>query len=101
MSSKLDFRSAPSNSPSFELVIEILDSQGNPTGKRKSYGSDDADKVSNFWQRNKGNYKKKKKKTQTATKEEADKILKEMYKNDKDMNSDVVDDTLINNNKDD
>lgn len=46
----------------FELVMQIRDSQGNPTGKFKTFETDDASKLSEFWLRNKGKPKRKKKK---------------------------------------
>lgn len=38
----------------FELVIQIRDRLGNPTGKTKSFKTDNAEELDNFWERNIG-----------------------------------------------
>lgn len=69
------------NSHTFELVIDILDMYGKPSGKKKNISSDKADKISEFWNRNRGHRKKKRRKTddKVANKTQANKILKNMY----------------------
>ncbi len=69
------------NSHTFEIVIDILDMYGNPTGKKKNISSDKADKISEFWNRNRGHRRKKRSKIDdsAASKEQASKILKNMY----------------------
>jgi hypothetical protein len=49
------------NSPNFELVLVTRDSNGNPTGT-KTCIADDANKISEFFLRNRGKPKKKNKK---------------------------------------
>jgi len=73
----------------FEIVLDIKDSQGNPTGKRKSYSSDDPYKIWKFWMQYQGKPKRRKKKTSpdklpSAT--QADKILKDLYNGKKETN---------------
>lgn len=38
----------------FELVIQVRDRLGNPTGKTKSFTTDNAEQLDNFWERNVG-----------------------------------------------
>lgn len=49
------------NNPRFELVIQIRDSLGNPTGKTKSITTDKAEELDTFLQRNVGTVKNKNK----------------------------------------
>lgn len=42
----------------FEIEIVVRDLMGRPTGKTKTYSSDNADEIDDFWQRN--CYKEKK-----------------------------------------
>lgn len=44
----------------FELVIQIRDRLGNPTGKTKSFFTDDAEELEKFWERNVGTKNKSK-----------------------------------------
>lgn len=53
----------------FELVIQVRDSQGNPTGKTKSFYTDKADELELFFNRNAGKGRKKKKKAEAAVSE--------------------------------
>lgn len=46
-------------SPKFELVLQVRDSLGNPTGKTKSLVTDSAEELDNFFLRNTGSTKKK------------------------------------------
>ncbi len=68
-------------SKTFELTVQIRDSQGKPTGRTKTITSDDAGKISQFWYRNRPLHKKKgnKNPSQVPNNKEATKILKEMY----------------------
>lgn len=66
----------------FELVVAVRDSQGNDTGKRKSYSSDSAYKIWEFWAKNVGNIRTAGKKIKLPTEKEADKILSTLYNND-------------------
>ena len=73
----------------FEINILVRDSEGNPTGQRKSFSSDDAGKIWEFYMRHQGRPKRKKrpkKVREKAAKElpkaqEAEDILKKMYAN--------------------
>lgn len=55
---KIESREAPK----FELVLQIRDNNGNPTGKTKSFITDNAEELDKYWQRNNGVKKGKKKK---------------------------------------
>ncbi len=67
----------------FELCLHIRDVNGNATGKQRCYSTDSAYKLFEFWQRNHGQFKKKKKRKKASRtdtlpgQKEADKILKE------------------------
>ena len=69
----------------FELDLVVRDSDGQPTGARKTIKTDSPFKLWSFWQRHQGRPKRKKKKRNKNKKEtlptskEADKILSEMY----------------------
>lgn len=66
----LDLGSNLKTNRSFELVLQVRDSNGLPTGKTKSYDTDDAVKLHTFWVRNSPKMKKKKKnKAAKSTKE--------------------------------
>jgi len=45
----------------FELVVQVKDIEGNPTGDTKSFVTNEASKLHQFWLRNSGKPKKKKK----------------------------------------
>ena len=64
----------------FELVIELKDKDGNPTGIKKSYQTNDASKLSDFWIRNNGiDKKKKRKKSDTvSSKDDINSAIKEI-----------------------
>jgi len=62
----------------FELVVEIKDNEGKPTGVKKSYGTDDAVRLHRFWLRNSGSIKKKRKKADAAQGKDVDAALKEV-----------------------
>jgi hypothetical protein len=51
----------------FELVIQVRDAQGNPTGKTKSFLTNKAEELESYYNRNSGRLKKKKKKIEAAT----------------------------------
>ena len=53
----------------FELVIQVRDAQGNPTGKTKSFLTNKAEELETYYNRNSGRLKKKKKKVEAATSE--------------------------------
>lgn len=65
---------------SFEIVLDVKDKEGNPTGIKKTFSTDDSFKLHQFWIRNSGtNKKKKKKKTEAAsTVREINDALKEI-----------------------
>jgi hypothetical protein len=46
----------------FEIVVQIRDAEGNPTGRTKSYSTDNPDKLAQFWNNMRGRPKRKKKK---------------------------------------
>ena len=71
-------------SKTFEITITLKDSRGNPTGKTKTYKTDSAYKLWKFYMNHQGKPKRRKKPGNPAnlpTKEEADKILKDIYEN--------------------
>ena len=48
--------------PKFELVLQVRDHNGNPTGKTKSFVTDQAEELERYYERNNGTKKVKKKK---------------------------------------
>jgi len=66
----------------FEIVVAVRDSLGQDTGKRKSYASDSAYKIWEFYAKTVGNTnsKKKKKISNLPDADEAQSILKSIYK---------------------
>lgn len=63
----------------FELVIQVRDAQGNPTGKTKSFVTNRAEELESYYNRNSGRLKKKKKKVEpAATDKEITEGLKEV-----------------------
>lgn len=52
--------------PRYELVIQVRDSLGNPTGKTKNISTDKADELDTFLQRNVGTIKNKNKNEKKA-----------------------------------
>ena len=71
-------------SKTFEIDIVIKDSAGNPTNRRKSYASNDVYNIWKFWMRNQGRPKRKRRIENTPSKNEADKIVSNLYKNEDD-----------------
>lgn len=43
-------------SPTFELVLNVKDRNGNPTGMKKYFGTDTAEDLANHWNRNGGGF---------------------------------------------
>lgn len=76
---KLEIGSRTEKNPkSFELVMALRDKQGNPTGITKSFQTDDVSKLHEFWIRNSGQPKKKKKRnTDAATGNDVANAVKE------------------------
>ena len=69
-------------SKTFELTVQIKDSQGKPTGRTKTLTSDDAGKIAHFWYRHRAPLRKKKggkTSSQSPNDKEAAEILKKMY----------------------
>lgn len=68
---------------SFELVMVMRDRDGNPTGKTRTIVTDESDKLYDFYMRNKGKPKRKKKnkvkKDALPNASQADRILAELY----------------------
>jgi hypothetical protein len=89
MPNRLEFNNAPS-SKTFELVLCIRDSKGKPTNKKKYIGTDSAYKLWEFFNRNAGFTKRRKRKKtkQLPTAKEAEKTLKDMYKDKEDSSYD-------------
>ena len=81
----------------FEISLIVYDSKGNPTSKRKTYSSDYASGISNFWYKNRGGTHHKKSKNDThksgaTTADDAKKILDGLYNpNDKNESKDKHD----------
>ena len=53
-------------SPKFEIVMRVRDLLGNPTGGSKSYASNKAEDIDEFWQRNCFRDKKSNEKSDTG-----------------------------------
>jgi len=71
--------------PTFELTLLVRDSQGNPTSKKKTFKGDSAEDLWKFYMNNKGKPRHKKRRNKTPKNKlpkakEADKIMKDMYK---------------------
>lgn len=62
----------------FTITVDIRDSQGKSTGKRRTYSSDSAYKIWAFWMKNRSTIKHSKK-TKLPTEQEANKILQTIY----------------------
>lgn len=70
----------PEISKTFEIVVAVRNSKGEDTGKRRSYTSDSAYKIWEFYSKTVGNIPSKKHQiAQLPTETEAKKILQEMY----------------------
>lgn len=71
------------SSPSLEINLIVRDSEGNPTGRRKSFRTNSPFKLWSFWARHQGRPKRKKNKPKKGEKlptdQEAQKIMKDMY----------------------
>ena len=66
--------------PSFEIVLQVRDSKGNLTGKTKTFASDSAEKLAEFYSRNSTKPKRKRRTDgPLPTAKEADKILKDVF----------------------
>ena len=63
----------------FELVVCVRNSQGEPTGKRQSFASDSAYKISSFWHKYVHNTPRPKS-NKLPNAQQAEKLLKEIYK---------------------
>ena len=63
---------------SFELVLQVRDREGKPTGQKKSYSTEDAVALHRFWVRNSPKLKKKKKSKAAKTTKEVNDALKEV-----------------------
>jgi len=63
--SKLNFNNSSEESPKIEIVLQIRDHNGNPTGKTSSYSSDDYSKASQWYSRQSPKKRKKRKKKGT------------------------------------
>ena len=64
----------------FEIVVDVLDSRGKPTGKRKYFANDSAYKIWEFYARHVGSIQHKKKITKNnPNADEAAKILEEIF----------------------
>lgn len=66
-------------SKEFELVLQIRDHHGDPTGRTKSYKTDSPYKLWKFYMSNSHKTKKKKRGERVPDKKEAEKILKTIY----------------------
>lgn len=66
----------------FEVVVYLKDSLGNPTNKKKSFATDSAYKLWEFWAKHAGGRNKKKKTEEAISGDEAANILKQMYAED-------------------
>lgn len=64
--------------PRFELVILLKDSEGIPTGRRKSFVAEDGATLAKHWSTNNGLKKKKKKAKAAKTEKEIAEGLQEM-----------------------
>jgi len=80
MSININIGSKKEDKKNFEIVIELKDKEGNPTGVKKYYQTDDSSKLHQFWTRNTGSIKKKKKRKSEAisNKEDIKQALKEV-----------------------
>ena len=76
----------------FELVLAERDYKGEPTGRMKPpFKTDDSNKMSAHYWRNRGTSKRKKKKTAPTNAQDAEKILKEInQKADEKVDKDAV-----------
>jgi len=67
--------------PSFELVLQVRNKQGEITGKTKSFSTDNSSDLERFFVRNSSVVKKNKKNIKVAqTKDEINQALKEVTK---------------------
>jgi hypothetical protein len=75
----MELQFATKEHKTFEITVVLRDIDGNPIGRR-TYSSDNPYKIWEFYQRNRGKPKKKKRGGKVPTAKEADKILKEVAK---------------------
>jgi len=71
--------------PTFELTLLVRDSQGNPTNKKKTFQGDSAEDLWKFYMGNKGKPRRNRSRNKTPkdklpNAKEADKIMKDMSK---------------------
>jgi len=98
MSEELNFVRLASDEKPYEIEILVRDSEGNPTGKKKTFKTDDPHKLWEFYNRHQGRPKRRKKKQNVDNKkqrynnqkkeslpsdEQGQKILREIYGDDK------------------
>jgi hypothetical protein len=60
--SELNFHNNSEDSPRIEIVIQIRDHNGNPTGKTKSYSSDKVSEASSWYDKQRQKKRKRKRK---------------------------------------
>ena len=60
--SQLNFNNNSEDSPKIEIIVQVRDHNGNPTGKTRSYCSDDYSKASQWYSKQAPKKRKKKKK---------------------------------------
>jgi len=73
------------DSKTFEITIALRDSQGNPTGRTKTFKTDSAYKLWKFYMNHQGKPKRRKKSgnpKNLPNQRQAEKIMKDMYKAD-------------------
>ncbi len=63
---------------SFELCLIVRDNFGKPTNAKKSFSSDSASELHQFWMRNNGVVKNKKRKSKAASGDQVEKAIKEV-----------------------
>lgn len=61
----------------FELVIQMKDANGAPTGRKKSFTADTPEKLAEIWNRNNGIQRKRRRKVEAAEKHEVDGLIKQ------------------------
>lgn len=97
MSEELNFVRLASDEQPFEIEILVRDSEGNPTGKKKTFKTDNPHKLWEFYNRHQGRPKRRKKrktdnvhnkkqnnqKESLPSDEQGQKILREIYGDDK------------------
>lgn len=79
----MDIKFKQYNGPKFELVLQIRDHSGNPTGKTKSFVTDSAEELDRYYERNNGMKKVKSRKKKEDKKAVAEKKQEEVTPQDK------------------